>query len=84
MNEIARLEYELAYYDSAVHRFNHRFNEKCPFGISYKGVLIFKYGHNILAVFVKEMLLGVGFLIFMNSASNILISSCNWMIILFV
>ena len=23
MNVIARLEYELAYYDSAVHRFNH-------------------------------------------------------------
>ena len=30
MNVIARLEYELAYYDSAVHRFNH-YTTRTPF-----------------------------------------------------
>ena len=30
MNVIARLEYELAYYDSAVHRFNHWHHEDAP------------------------------------------------------
>ena len=34
MNIIARLEYELAYYDSAVHRFNH-YTTRTP--ISYNG-----------------------------------------------
>ena len=31
MNVIARLEYELAYYDSAVHRFNHNTTRTPPF-----------------------------------------------------
>ena len=31
MNVIARLEYELAYYDSAVHRFNH-YTTRTPYG----------------------------------------------------
>ncbi len=30
MNVIARLEYELAYYDSAVHRFNHYTTRTTP------------------------------------------------------
>ena len=30
VNVIARLEYELAYYDSAVHRFNHYTNRTPP------------------------------------------------------
>ena len=30
VNVIARLEYELAYYDSAVHRFNHYTKRKPP------------------------------------------------------
>ena len=33
---IARLEYELAYYDSAVHRFNHYTTRTPPDGILYE------------------------------------------------
>ena len=35
MNVIARLEYELAYYDSAVHRFNHYTTRTSPFFLFY-------------------------------------------------
>ena len=44
MNVIARLEYELAYYDSAVHRFNH-YTTRTP---------ITPRGHPILKVVVRK------------------------------
>ena len=46
VNVIARLEYELAYYDSAVHRFNHyttRTVDLFGFKNSYAIIIIFKY-----------------------------------------
>ena len=36
MKVIARLEFELAYYDSAVHRFNHSYHEDSPFKFKTK------------------------------------------------
>ena len=35
MNVIARLEYELAYYDSAVHRLNHNTTRTLPTALTY-------------------------------------------------
>ncbi len=42
MNVIVRLEYELAYYDSAVHRFNHNTTRTPPsYKEDYPGVYSF-------------------------------------------
>ena len=38
MNVIARLEYELAYYDSAVHHFNH-YTTRTPLNVSWRYVI---------------------------------------------
>ena len=46
MNVIARLEYELAYYDSAVHRFNH-YTTRTPPHISICGDNKIGVNHNI-------------------------------------
>ena len=45
MNVIALLEYELAYYDSAVHRFNHYTTRTTPFNLGTKTNLTLPSAH---------------------------------------
>ena len=45
MNVIARLEYELAYYDSAVHRFNH-YTTRTPQGMKGGMKTVYPYDSN--------------------------------------
>ena len=41
VNAITRLEYELAYYDSAVHRFNHYTTRTPPWFVGFYGISTF-------------------------------------------
>ena len=66
MNVIARLEYELAYYDSAVHRFNHYttpsliwiMSETSPdiFGREKKYAAYFKSAFPTKTIYIKGFL----------------------------
>ena len=57
MNVIARLEYELAYYDSAVNRFNHYTTRTPPICLCFR--LYLYYGDTTILHFAKIMELAV-------------------------